>query len=528
MRDFQTPGRSIVYASNGLCATSHPLAAATAVDVLKGGGNAVDAGVAAAFLLGICEPAMTGAAGDCFAIYAPPQGGLIGMNASGRAPAAADAGALRDKHGAAIDRRSADAVTVPGAVAGLCQLVENHGRRGREAALAPAIRYADEGVPVAPRAAFDWRIAMENLQGSARQHYGKNDGPYAAGDLFRLPGMAEVFRRIAAEGAKGFYEGEVAEDMVAALQAAGGVHTLDDFAGVKADYVDTISTTYKGHELIELPPNGQGPAALLMLDMLAQFDLTDLDPLGVDRAHLEAEAAKLAYDARNRFVSEPASMGDGLERMLDPELAGRLAARIDRGRALSLSETEVIGAAEHKETVYLCVVDGDGGALSLIYSIFDSFGSGLASEKFGLLFHNRGAGFNLHAGHRNEIGPGKRPMHTIIPAMLRMNGSAVMPFGVMGGQYQAAGHARLITNLLDFEMDLQTSIDAPRIFPQDGRLRVEHTLSPVVLEGLSGLGHDLEYVETPIGGAQAIWIDADRGVLMGASDPRKDGCALGY
>lgn len=528
MRDFQLPGRSLVYASKGVCATSHPLAASVAVDALKAGGNAVDAGVAAAFLLGQCEPAMTGLAGDCFALYAPPSGEIIGLNASGRAPAAIDPAELRARHGDAIDKRSADSVTVPGAVAGLCRLLEDHGRLGRDRVLAPAIHYAEEGVPVAPRAAFDWRVAMENLQGAARGFYGKDGGPYAAGDLFRQPGVAEVLRQIAQHGAKGFYEGPVAEDLVASLQAQGGVHTLDDFASVAAEYVDPISTTYAGHDVIELPPNGQGAVALLMLDMLAQFDLKSLDPFGAERIHIEAEAAKLAYDARDRLVSEPASIGDGLDRLRADGLAEKLAAQIDRGKARSPGEISVIGAAQHRETVYLCVVDADGGVLSLIYSIFDSFGSGIASEKYGLLFHNRGAGFTLEAGHRNEIGPGKRPMHTIIPGMLRKNGRVVMPFGVMGGQYQAAGHARLITNMIDFGFDAQSAIDAPRSFPQDGLLRVEHTHSALTLETLTGLGHELERVETPIGGAQAIWIDHERGVLAGASDPRKDGCAIGY
>jgi len=313
--------------------------------------------------------------------------------------------------------------------------------------------------------------------------------------------------------------------MVAALRAKGGVHTLDDFAATACDYGDPLSGTYKGVELLEHPPNGQGATAILMANILGHFDPSSMEPFGAERAHLEAEAAKLAYDARNRFIADPEHT-TRLAHMLAPETAAQLARliRMDRAMEVPSSLTEEV----HKETVYLTVVDRDRMAVSLIYSIYDSFGSGIASDRFGILFHNRAKGFTLHEGHPNEAGGGKRPMHTIIPAMLRENGRVTMPFGVMGGAYQPAGHVRVLTNMVDYGMHLQAALDAPRCFSDAGDMRVERGYPDAVRADLAALGHRVSIPEVPIGGAQAIRIDHEAGVLEGASDPRKDGCALGY
>lgn len=526
MRDFQAPGRSLVFAQNGLCATSHPLAAGVAVSILREGGNAVDAAIAAAVLLGICEPQMTGLGGDCFAlIRRPGTDALIGLNGSGRAPAGLDADALRAAGHAVMPRHDAAAVTVPGAVDAFVRLARDHGRIGLAACLAPAIQYAEQGVPVAPRTAFDWQESAQVLRGAARDFYLLDGQSPIPGQVFRAPRQAEVLRRIAAEGRAGFYEGAVAADMVASLNALGGAHTLDDFAATACDYVTPISGFYRGHELIELPPNGQGAAAILMAKILGHFDIGALEPFGAARAHLEAEATKLAYDARNRFIADPAA-GPRTDHLLSDETAARLAALIDPGRALP--DPAAASEAVHRETVYLTVVDSDRMAVSLIYSIFDSFGSGLASSEFGINFHNRGAGFSLTPGHPNEARGGRRPMHTIIPAMLRRENGLLMPFGVMGGAYQAAGHARMISNLIDFGLDPQEAIDAPRSFSDTGILELETGYAPQVAVGLEALGHRTRWRKSPIGGAQAIVIDEASGVLIGASDPRKDGCALGY
>ena len=523
MRDFQLPGRSATYAANGMCATSHPLAAKTAIDILQAGGNAVDAAIAGAVLLGICEPQMTGIGGDCFALVKPAGSeAVFTLNGSGRAAAAASADALRERQLSAVPLRGVDPVTLPGAMDAFCRLSADWGKLGLDRVLAPAIRYADEGVPVAPRVAFDWADDAPALAGDARKFLLLDGEVPRAGQIFRAPGQAEVLRRVAAHGRAGFYEGEVAEDMITSLSAMGGCHTLEDLAATQSSYGTPVSGNYQGHELLEHPPNGQGATAILMLNILKHFDLAALEPYGAMRAHLEAEATKLAYDARNRFIAE---VSPRLDYMLSEEVAARLAALIDPRRALASAAP--LTEAMHRDTIYITVVDRDRMAVSLIYSIYMGFGSGLASARFGINFQNRGAGFTLAEGHPNELAGGKRPMHTIIPAMLAKAGRVVMPFGVMGGAYQPTGHVRFVTNMLDFGMDSQTAVDGPRCFSGPDGMLVERGYPARVAAELAALGHQVSVPTEPLGGAQNITID-DSGVLIGASDPRKDGCALGY
>ncbi|KNX41419.1 putative gamma-glutamyltransferase YwrD [Roseovarius tolerans] len=525
MRDFHLPGRSATYATNGMCATSHPLAAKTAIDILERGGNAVDAAIAGAVLLGICEPQMTGIGGDCFVLFNTPGDQTVhALNGSGRAPAAASAAALRAEGHDVIPLRSAHAVTVPGAIDAFCQLSADHGKLGLDALLDPAIRYAEEGVPVAPRVAFDWPTAGQALQAHGRAHFMPTGSAPRVGDMFRAPGQAEVLRRVARDGRAAFYEGEVAEDILAALNALGGVHQAQDFAAQRCDYTTPVSGDYKGANLVEHPPNGQGATAILLLNILKHFDIAGMDPMGAERLHIEAEATKLAYDARNRFIADPDHTAR-LDHMLSAETATRLAALIDPNRAMEAASP--LSEQVHRDTVYITVVDKDRMSVSLIYSIFHGFGSGIASEKFGVLLQNRGAGFTLEEGHPNELGAGKRPMHTIIPGMLSEGGRVTMPFGVMGGSYQSTGHARMVSNLRDFGMDVQTAIDAPRAFADHTGLKVERGFAPEVAQALTDLGHTVYDPPEAIGGAQAIYIH-DNGVLEGGSDPRKDGCALGY
>lgn len=525
MRDFHLPGRSPVLATGGMCATSHPLAAQTAVDILKRGGNAMDAAIAGAVLLGICEPQMTGIGGDCFVLYSPAGSDEVhALNASGTAASAQNAADMRAKGLETVPLYDAQAVTIPTAMDGFCHLSENVGKMGLDAVLAPAIHYAETGVPVAARVAFDWATSANVLQGAARKHFLVDGKAPASGEMFAAPGQAEVLRRVAKEGRDAFYQGEVAEDMLAALNAAGGLHSVDDFANAKATPSTPVSGGYKDIDVVEHPPNGQGATALLMLNILSQFDIAGMDPLGAERIHIEAEATKLGYDARNRFLADP-DHTTRLEHMLAPETAQKLAALIDPKRAMAAAAP--LSEAVHKDTIYITVVDGDGMQVSLIYSIFHGFGSGIASDKFGILFQNRGAGFTLEDGHPNELKGGKRPMHTIIPGMIRKAGKVIMPFGVMGGAYQCCGHARFASNITDFGMDPQAAIDAPRSFVDNGVLQVERGYSDAVRAELAAMGHKVEIPETAIGGAQAI-LSHESGVLEGASDPRKDGCALGY
>ncbi|WP_170791200.1 gamma-glutamyltransferase [Ruegeria lacuscaerulensis] len=525
MRDFHVPGRSEVLSTEGMCATSHPLAAQVAISILEQGGNAMDAAIAGAVLLGLCEPQMTGLGGDCFVLFnRAGETKIRALNGSGRAPAMANADALRSQGLNAVPLTSPEAVTIPGAVDAFCHLAETEGRIGLDSVLSPAIHYADTGVPVAPRVALDWNIGAATLQGSARDHYLIDGKVPKTGQIFRSPGQAEVLRQIAQHGRDAFYTGDIAEDMVAALSQLGGVHTIEDFRTTQCTVTLPVNSSYNGVEMYEHPPNGQGATALLLLNILKNFDLSGMEPFSAERIHIEAEASKLAYDARNRFIADP-DHATQAEKFTDQALADQLAALIDPKRAMPAAAplTEAI----HKDTVYITVVDRDRMAVSLIYSIFHSFGSGIASPKYGILLQNRGAGFTLQAGHPNEMGPGKRPMHTIIPGMLKQNDRITMPFGVMGGSFQPTGHARLLSNLTDHGLGLQDSIDAPRAFADGNVMKLERGIPPSVVQQLSDLGHNVQIPETPLGGAQAIRI-RDDGVLEGASDPRKDGCALGY
>lgn len=366
MRDFHFPGRSASYATNGMCATSHPLAAKIAIDALQSGGNAVDAAIAGAVLLGICEPQMTGIGGDCFVLLKPPGSEeVLALNGSGRAPAGLSADALRAKGLQKMPIRGIEAVTLPGAIDAFCRLSKDWGKLGLDQILAPAIHYAEIGVPIAPRVAFDWSEEADCLMGDARRHYLLNGQVPKVGQTFRAPGQAEVLRRIAAQGRAGFYEGEVAEDMISSLRALGGNHSQDDLAATNCDWTTPVSGDYHGIELVEHPPNGQGATAILMLNILKHFDMPAMDPFGAERAHIEAEAAKLAYDARNRFIAEQTPR---LDHMLSPDTAAKLAALIDPSRAMARARP--VSEAVHKDTVYITAVDRDGMAVSLIYSIF--------------------------------------------------------------------------------------------------------------------------------------------------------------
>ena len=478
-------------------------------------------------VLNIAEPQMTGLGGDCFALVKPAgTEEVIGLNGSGRAPAALNADDIRAAGHSVMPVHGVESITVPGAVDAMVRLSKDFGKLGLKTTLAPAIHYAQQGIPVGARSAFDFQTVAASLKGVAKDYYLIDGETPTEGQVFRAPQQAEVLRRIAMEGRAGFYEGEVAEDMVASLNALGGTHTLEDFAATECNYVEAISGTYRGMELVELPPNGQGATAILLGNILEQFDLASLEPFGAKRIHIETEATKLAYDARNRFVADPDHIDVRLKHMLSEETAKQLAAKIDLDKAME--SPAALSESVHKETVYLTVVDSDRMAVSLIYSIFHGFGSGMASDKFGILFQNRGAGFTLEKGHPNEAAGNKRPMHTIIPAMLKKDGKIIMPFGVMGGQYQSAGHMRMVTNMVDFGMTPQESIDAPRSFVTDGVLGLESGYSDQAKKGLMTLGHKIETLIKPLGGAQAILIDEENGVLHGASDARKDGSAIGY
>jgi len=530
VRDLQFPGRSPAYAVGAMAATSVPLATLTALDILRAGGNALDAAVGATALLGVIEPQSTGIGGDCFCLYQPAGGAVLALNGSGRAPGASDPQALRRLGMTALEPTSAHAVTVPGALCAWETLIEAHGRKSLEELLQPAIRHAEEGFAVTPRVAFDWALETHKLRATGADDFLPGGAAPAAGTIFRQPRLAATLRRIAREGAKAFYEGEIAAGMVETLRDRGGVHTLEDFAAGRgaAQFVAPIRTAWRGYEVWECPPNGTGLMALMLLGILDGMDL-GADPYGVRRLHAHAEAARLVYRDRDAFIADPAHGGDAVARLLRPQYLDSLRALIDPARALPNLPPAGEGAlSAHRDTVTVSVVDRDGNACSLINSTFQSFGSGIVSARDGIVLHNRGHGFTLQEGHPNELGPHKRPLHTILPGMLTRDGRAVMPFGVMGGYYQPMGHVWLLTNLLQYGLDLQEAIDFPRLLPRHGLLEVERGFSDATRASLRGLGQVVVVPTEPLGGAQAVWIDRARGVLIGGSDPRKDGCALGY
>lgn len=528
MRDFQSNGRSALYLGSAAVATSHPLASLAAVEMLRAGGNAVDAALTASAVLCVVEPHMTGIGGDCFALYAPAGASEpIAINGSGRTPAGATLAWYQEQGFTAIPEDGAHGVVVPGSIAAWCQLVEDHGRKDIGQILAPAIRFAEDGYVITPRVSWDWERLVPRLTADevARELLLVNGKAPALGSRHRQPKLGATLRRIALDGTKGFYSGPVAEDLVARLQALGGHHTLEDFAAVEADYVTPVSTDYRGYRVYECPPNGQGIVALMILNILSGFEMKGLDP--VARAHLIAEATKQAYCQRDRVISDPAAMQVSVESLLSSATAEELRGRISLEQAGEAEPSELLGA-EHRDTICLSVVDSDGNAISFINSLFHGFGSCVVGPESGVVLNNRASSFRLDPGHINVIAPNKRPMHTIIPGMVMQDGQALMPFGVMGGHYQASGHAAFLTSVLDEDMNLQSAIERPRSFAHDGTLTLETHFTEEEAERLRRMGHKVAFAESPLGGAQAIRIDRNKGTLIAASDPRKDGCALGW
>ena len=530
MRNFQLPGRSTVHAQNGIAASSHPLATLAAIEMLRRGGNAMDAAVTASAVLAVVEPQSTGIGGDCFVLYAPGGGGeVIGLNGSGHAPAAATAAWYGDEGFDHIPAaHSPHCVTVPGAIDAWARLLADHGNMTLGQTLGPAIDYAENGFAVAPRVAHDWLRSVDKLavDATTKEVYLPAGAPPQIGDVHRQQKLAATLKTIAEQGRDGFYTGEVAQDIVDYLRGLGGLHTLDDFAAYESTYVTPISTTYRGHEVLQIPPNGQGITALLMLNILSAFDLAELDPLGVERFHLEAEATRLAYRMRDSMIADPTMADVPIDEILSPEFADKLRANMSRDRALN--DWDVANIPLHEDTIYLTVVDKDRNTVSFINSLFAGFGSGLTAPKSGVLLQNRGSGFVVDPAHPNAIAPRKRPFHTIIPGMVRKDGRAYMSYGVMGGHYQPVGHTHLLTNVIDYGMDLQEGLDLARGFHFGGQFLLEAGISDDVAAGLAGLGHNVARTEWPHGGGQAIRLHWDQGTLEAGSEPRKDGCALGY
>jgi gamma-glutamyltranspeptidase/glutathione hydrolase len=525
-RDFTLPGRSPVIAENCMATTSHPLGTMTAIKVLREGGNAVDAAIAACATLCVVEPGATGIGGDCFAIVATPDGKLHGLNSSGRASRTADADAIRARGIAKIPEFDALAVTVPGALAGWEALAQRFGTMSMDRLLADATSYAENGFAVHPRVAFDWKRYEVQLAADpgARLHYLKDGRVPRAGERMRQAALAATLGKVAKGGAKAFYEGEVAAEIAATVRAGGGFMEEADLAAHQADWVHPIGIDHGGQRLNEIPPNGQGITALVLLNMLDVLDAKCLPRDSAERWHVWIEAARLAYAARDAFVSDPATMNAPVETLLSRRFAETLAARVDPARR---NDELAMPPLPGPDTTCLSVVDRDRLTVSFINSLYFGMGSRIVTPKSGVTLQNRGAGFSLERGHPNELAPGKRPMHTIIPGMATKNGQASISFGVMGGGFQPMGHAQVFTDIVVGGMDPQQAADQPRLFwGDDGVLEAETGICADIRAGLEARGHRLRD-GGPHGGAQIVAI-GDDGFLTAGSDPRKDGFAAGW
>jgi len=531
--------RSPVYATHGVVATSQPLATAAGLEILMQGGNAADAAVAAAAALNVTEPTSTGLGGDMFALYYDAQTGQVSaLNGSGRAPAALTLDVLREQgFENELPPFHAHTVTVPGACAGWCDLIEMHGSLDMAKVLAPAIRLAEEGFTVAPLTAYYWqRGAEQQLRHAPNGHELMIDGRAPRpGEIFRNPTLARTLRIIAEGGKDAFYRGEIGEKIAAVVQQMGGLMTQEDLAGHTSTWEQPISTVYRGVRIYECPPNGQGITALLALNILSQFDLP-ADPLSAERLHLIIEALRLAFADSRWYVADPAFEQVPVEELLSMAYAGERARLIDPQRA-TLDQRHGAPVAG-SDTVYLSVVDGYGNACSFINSNYMGFGTGIVPEGTGFSLQNRGHNFSLNPEHPNALAPGKRPYHTIIPAMAtrETDGSLYASFGVMGGFMQPQGHVQVVLALLNDGLDPQAALDRPRVCigsgTAGGSVSVEAGISPDVVARLAAMGHPVEmvsgYERALFGRGQIITRDPQTGVLCGGSDPRADGCALGY
>lgn len=526
-------GRSTVYAPQGMVATSQPLASAAALQVLRDGGNAIDAAVAASAVLGVTEPHMTGIGGDMFAIvWLAKEQRLVAINASGRAGSRMIRDTLIARGFRAGSQQGAMSVTVPGAVAGWDLLLRTHGTRTLGQMLQPAIVYARDGFPLTPIIAVQWAEQTDLLQrdDAAKATYLPNGRAPRAGEWFTNPDLARTMQAIADSGAAHFYTGALGRRIVQHLERQGGFLTLDDLRANAPNWVTPISVPFRGYRVWELPPNNQGIAALEMLRILEPYDLQAMGHNSPAYLHHLIEAKKLAYADLDRFVGDADHLELSAEEMLNDRFIAARRALLNTTRAQE--RVEPGPSRTRGETVYLTTADAEGNMVSFINSVYDYFGSGVVVPGTGFALHNRGAGFTLTPGLPNTVAPGKRPFHTLIPGFVTqtVNGreQAYMSFGLMGGGVQAQGHVQMLFNHFVFGMDIQAAIDAPRFRHYNGyRVALEPSIGDAVRAGLAAMGHVL--IDQPaiaFGGAQAI-IRLPRGYSAG-SDPRKDGLAIGY
>jgi gamma-glutamyltranspeptidase/glutathione hydrolase len=522
-------GRSTVYAPHGVIATSQPLASAAGLRILEAGGNAFDAAIAASAVLSLVEPHMTGLGGDLFSLFwSAEEGRLVGLDATGRAGSHSTPDRIRADGFDRMPGAGPQAVTVPGAIAGWAALNERYGSMPLGEILERAIDLAENGFPVSPIIARQWEAQTPKLEadpGAAATYLIDGGRAPRAGEWFTNPDLAESLRMIASEGPSTMYGGVLGQRVVEGLDDLGGYLTIEDLAAMEVRWVDPISIDYKGWTVWELPPAGQGIAALQMLGMLEPYDMGSMEHNSPEYLHLLVEAKKLAFADLARYVADADHMEVTTDDLLDPDYLRKRSALIDRSHAQEQVEPGEL--MTHSETIYLSVADQFGNQVSFIHSIFGYFGSGVVVPGTGFILQNRGAGFTLEDGHPNQVAPGKRPFHTLIPGFITKDGQPFAAFGVMGGAMQPQGHTQVVLNMVEFGMDPQEAIDAARFRHLNGlRVGVEN-MTPELQASLEALGHEIiPWDRTDYGGGQMV-VRLEKG-WAGASDARKDGLAIGH
>ncbi|HLJ09726.1 MAG TPA: gamma-glutamyltransferase [Planctomycetaceae bacterium] len=535
--------RSVVIAKNGIVATSQPLAVQAGLDVLKAGGNAADAAIAANAVIGLTEPMSCGIGGDLFAIYWEAKSKkLFGLNASGRSPYALDRAAVVALGHAELPTSGPLSWSVPGCVDGWEELRKRFDSKGLAELLIPAIDYAEQGFPVSEIIAHSWESAVDSLgewPDSAKTYLMNGRAPHI-GQIFKNPNLAHSYRLIASEGRDAFYRGKIAAKIVEFSKRNGGFFSLQDFADHRSDWIEPVSTNYRGYDVWELPPNGQGIAVLEMLNILEAYDLRTMGPTNPEYLHLFIEAKKLAFADRAKFYSDPDFASLPVKELISKDYAARQRARIDPDHA-AVDVPAGSPLLAHGDTIYLTVVDKDRNCCSFIQSLYFGFGSQVVPGDLGFALQNRGCLFALDEHHLNRLEPHKRPFHTTIPGFVTKDGAPWLSFGVMGGDMQPQGHVQVLIDIIDFGMNVQEAGDAPRIqhfgsqtptgramAPEGGFVGVESGIPDSSIDALKKKGHKVVRAAGSFGGYQAILIEAKHGTLHGGSDPRKDGCAAGY
>ncbi|MDC0226696.1 gamma-glutamyltransferase [Alphaproteobacteria bacterium] len=528
MRDLHISGRSNVLAQNGMIATSHPLSSSEGISILKKGGNAIDAAIAASAVQAVVEPNSTGIGGDCFALISLKGKKPISVNGSGIAARNYNIDFFEKNQIKSIENTSAHSVTIPGSIHAWYSMHKKFGHLNFEELFITAENYARYGYPVHEVVANSWIENLNKLKKypSTNSVFLKNGRPYSYGQIHKNLNLANTLKSIAENGIKDFYEGYIAEDIVNTLNEIGGLHSIEDFECQDTIFTDSLSNDYKDITIHQCPPNGPGITVLIMMAILEKFNFQNLSPLSTERFHLQAEASKIAYEQREIEIGDPNFNTFDFKKLIDPEFINHLSSKISMNNIYKPKNHSITA---HPNTIYLTVVDKDQNAVSFINSICFAFGSGITSNKTGILLQNRGVNFRLKRGHPNMIEGHKRPLHTIIPGMIsNKDNEAILSYGVMGGQYQPVGHTNVLQNIFDFGLSIQESIDFPRAFMLENIYKFEKSFPLKILNDLKKIGHIVEYSKNTHGGGQAIFIDKKTGTLIGGSDSRKDGCAIGY